>query len=85
MEAWDARQVSFPIQLADDPGEAAFNVTVELNTGDGFRELLNLGTVTTGAVLMPPAGDFLDGNAEPDSLFRSTAVPYQHQFQPVPC
>lgn len=54
-----------------DGGEAKFNVSIEIDsgeesdfssiTGGSFTELLNLGTVTTGADLPRPSG-FLDGN-----------------------
>ena len=44
------------------PGEAAFNVTVDVNTGSGFEELLDLGKLTTGTILQVPEGDILDGN-----------------------
>ena len=63
IEAWDARQLpNIPVNLADEPGEAAFRVVVESDPGGGFTELLDLGTVTTGATLELPTGDFVDGN-----------------------
>ncbi len=59
IEAWDVKRTR-----RDEPGEAAFDVTVDVNHGDGFTQLLDLGTITTGAVLSPPEGDYLNGNAE---------------------
>jgi hypothetical protein len=69
VEAWDARQLpGLPIALADDPGEAAFNVTVEVDSGDGFAPLFDFGNVTTGAVLQLPDGDYIDGNVDPNHV-----------------
>jgi hypothetical protein len=56
VEAWDAGRVT-------SLGEAAFDVILDLDTGDGFAPLVELGRVTTGANLFPAAGDYLDGNA----------------------
>ncbi len=58
MEVWDAAK-----RNADLPGEAALHVTMEIDTGSGFAPLLDLGTVSTGEGLLPPAGDYLNGNA----------------------
>ena len=55
VEAWDAGRVT-------TLGEAAFDVTVDLNSGDGFAPLVDLGRVTTGAGLFPAAGEYVDGN-----------------------
>ena len=44
------------------PGEAAFNVSVDVDTGSGFEEILDLGKVTTDATLQLPEGEILDGN-----------------------
>jgi hypothetical protein len=57
LEAWDAGRVT-------TLGEAPFDVTVEMDSGDGFELLTDLGRVTTGANLFPPVGDQLDGNAD---------------------
>ena len=70
VEAWDRIRATNGNR---DGGEAAFNVTVEIDSGDGtsdmskilggeFTELVNLGMVTTGAELPAPDGDYLDGN-----------------------
>ena len=70
VEAWDRIRATSGNR---DGGEAAFNVTVEIDSGDGtsdmskilggeFTELVNLGMVTTGAELPSPDGDYLDGN-----------------------
>ena len=70
VEAWDRIRATNGNR---DGGEAAFNVSVEIDSGDGtsdiskilggeFTELLSLGTVTTGAELPSPDGDYLDGN-----------------------
>jgi hypothetical protein len=78
IEAWDARQLgSLPVDLADVPGEAAFKVIVEVDSGEGFTEALNFGTVTTGAVLELPDGDHLDGNVSPNR------VSFDSGIQPV--
>jgi hypothetical protein len=55
LEAWDAdtRMTGF--------GEAAFDVTIEIDQGNGFEPLLDLGNITTGE-LQKPDGDYLDGN-----------------------
>ena len=58
IEAWDARNSS----RTDDPGEAAFQVHVDIDRGDGYKPLADLGTVTTG-VLATPTDDYLNGNA----------------------
>ena len=63
IEVWDAAN-----RNVDLPGEAALDVTMEIDTGDGFSPLLDLGTVSTGAGLLPPAGDYLDGNADSNRL-----------------
>ena len=58
LEAWDAES------RADTPGEAAFNVLVEVDSGEGFALLHEFSNVTTGAQLSPPEGDYLDGNLD---------------------
>ncbi len=58
VEAWDARNNS----RTDNPGEAAFRVQVDIDRGDGYQTLADLGTVTTG-LLETPTGDYLNGNA----------------------
>ena len=57
IEAWDASTSS----LASDPGEAAFDVTIDIDSGNGFEPLLDLGRITTGQ-LQRPDGDYLNGN-----------------------
>ncbi len=75
VEAWDARQLEgIPVMLADDPGEAAFNVTVEVDSGDGFAPLFDFGTVTTGAVLALPDGEYIDGNVDPNHVSFDSGV-----------
>ena len=70
LEAWDSRDGIFvPIlnrylATPDDPGEAAFNVLVEMNRGTGFELLTDLGNVTTGANLQPIRDGLIDGNAD---------------------
>ena len=56
LEAWDAdtRVTGF--------GEAAFDVTIEIDRGNGFEPLLDLGNITTGE-LQVPDGAYLDGNS----------------------
>jgi hypothetical protein len=58
VEAWDARRNS----RTDDPGEAAFQVQLDIDRGDGYTTLADLGTVTTG-LLATPTDLYLDGNA----------------------
>ena len=52
VEAWDSadgfRVGNTVLQAADDPGEAAFKLTVDIDLGDGFTSLFDLGTITTG-------------------------------------
>jgi gluconolactonase len=60
IEAWDAAR-STSTEL---PGEAAFDVAVDVETAEGFMPLVDLGTVSTGATLLPPAQEYLDGNAD---------------------
>ena len=79
VEAWDAGRVN-------SLGEAAFDVTLDVNTGDGFVPLVELGRVTTGATLFPPPGDHLDGNAASnrvtfDSGLRNAAIPADSQLR----
>lgn len=60
VEAWDAgTRNSTP-----DVGEAAFEVSLEVDHGSGFELLSDLGTVTTGRVLQRPNGDYIDGNLD---------------------
>ena len=56
-------------------GEAAFHVVAELDFGDGFVELVDFGTVSTGPQLQPPDGLHLDGNDPNNRVsFRSDIV-----------
>ncbi len=84
VEAWDARDgIVFGgniLSRPDDPGEAAFNVTVEIDSGDDFTPLVDLGTVTTGANLQPVFDGIVDGNADAnrfsfDSGIVAAAIP----------
>lgn len=59
MEVWDAAK-----RNVDLPGEAALDVTMEIDTGSGFAQLLDLGTVSTGEGLLRPDADYLNGNTE---------------------
>ena len=63
VEAWDAAN------SRDNPGEAAFNVALDLDTGDGFSQIMDLGQVSTGATLVPSAEDFVNGN---DDAYRTS-------------
>ena len=60
--------------LPDDPGEAAFHVTVDMDMGDGFAPLVDLGTVTTGPTLQPMSEGILDGNAEANRVSFDSGV-----------
>jgi hypothetical protein len=42
--------------------EPAFDVVLEADTGSGFQRLVDLGTVTTGALNPPPTGVLVNGN-----------------------
>ena len=82
-----ALQLEFDVEAwlgenkADSPGEAAFNVLVEVDSGDGFSPIEELTNVTTGMVLSPPeGGGVVNGNdAENRTSFSSgvqaTALP----------
>lgn len=60
MEVWDAASETLSFDL---PGEAAFHVTLDIDSGEGFTPLADLGHLTTGPHLVPPSGDLVDGNA----------------------
>lgn len=70
IEAWDSRDGIFVplinrhLATPDDPGEAAFNVAIEIDRGNGFEILQDFGTITTGPVLAPISESVRDGNAE---------------------
>ncbi|MCA9213508.1 MAG: hypothetical protein KDB27_10610, partial [Planctomycetales bacterium] len=81
IEAWDASTSS----LAASPGEAAFDVTIEIDSGNGFEPLLDLGHVSTGE-LQKPDGDYLNGNDAAnrvafDSGVLSAAIPAGAQLR----
>jgi hypothetical protein len=86
VEAWDSKdgfyvpQIDLWTGLPDDPGEAAFNVKVDMDTGAGFTPLVDLGTVTTGPTLQRVQEGIVDGNADAnrisfDSGVISAAIP----------
>ena len=90
VEAWDARDgFSIGGQIfgePDNPGEAAFNVTVEIDSGSGFTPLVDFGTVTTGAMLQPVFEGIVDGNADAnrvsfDSDVVSASIPAGAQLR----
>lgn len=58
VEAWESDRSK------DDPGEAAFDVVIDVDSGNGFEQLLDLGKVTTGATLVPATGDYVNGNED---------------------
>ena len=77
VEAWDRLRTTPGNR---DAGEAAFEFSVGIDSGDrtsevakiiggDFIELLSLGRITTGAQLPRPVGEFLDGN---DPAHRAT-------------
>ncbi len=80
IEAWDAKDGVFVPALnrivggPDEPGEAAFNVTVEINSGDGFTPLVDFGTVTTGPTLQPVFEGIVDGNADANRVSFDTGL-----------
>ena len=63
IEAWDAAN------SRNNPGEAAFYVALDLDTGDGFQQIMDLGQVSTGATLVPSTEDFVNGN---DDAYRTS-------------
>jgi hypothetical protein len=70
VEAWDVRR-----SRADLPGEAAFDVTLEADTGDGFTQIVDFGRVTTGANLLPSAtSDYINGNLEANRVSFDSGV-----------
>ncbi len=90
VEAWDALDgIRIGNQVfggPDDPGEAAFKLTVDIDSGDGFTELVDLGTVTTGPILDPVFQGIVDGNADAnritfDSGVVSTSIPAGSQLR----
>ena len=71
LEVWGVNS-----DLATDPGEAAFSVTLDVDAGNGFMRMVDLGTVTTGPTLEPSVEGIVDGNADAYRLsFDSGAVP----------
>ena len=82
VEAWDARDGVFVeplnryLNTPADPGEAAFAVTVEMDSGDGFSTIVDLGMVTTGPNLQPVMGGIVDGNTDVNRIsFDSGVIP----------
>ena len=86
IEAWDSRDGIFVqaldryLGLPDDPGEAAFSVSIEMDSGNGFSQIMDLGTVTTGPNLQHVPDSIVDGNAPEsrisfDSGIRSALIP----------
>ena len=78
VEAWDAVD-GFPIGNnviagPDDPGEAAFKLTVDIDTGDGFTSLADLGTVTTGSTLQPVFEGIVDGNLDANRIMFDSGI-----------
>ena len=72
VEAWDARDgVEIGGRIVggpDNPGEAAFKVSVEVDSGDGFAPLADFGTVTTGPTLQPVFGGIVNGNSDANRI-----------------
>jgi hypothetical protein len=58
IEAWDSAS------SRDNPGEAAFNVALDLDTGDGFEQIIDLGQVSTGPTLVRTPEEVLHGNED---------------------
>ncbi len=52
----------------DNPGEAAFKVSVEVDSGDGFAPLADFGTVTTGPTLQPVFEGIVNGNSDANRI-----------------
>jgi hypothetical protein len=61
VEAWQVRSSTF--------SEAAFQVLLEADTGEGFQPVADLGTVTTGPLERSSTGRLVDGN---DSAYRTS-------------
>ena len=68
MEAWGLNP-----DLAAVPGEAAFDVTIEADSGNGFTRVLDFGTVTT-AIASPGRRGQLDGNADENRVSFDSGV-----------
>ena len=68
IEAWDSRDGIFVplinryLAEPDNPGEAAFQVAIEIDSGNGFESFEDFGTITTGSILSPMIGSVRDGN-----------------------
>ena len=60
LEAWGAKSRS----ASAPAGEAAFHLMAGIDSGSGFQELLDLGTVTTGASLFIPDDRLINGNQD---------------------
>jgi ELWxxDGT repeat protein len=64
LEAWQIYS-----EVGANKGEAAFHVVIESDTGTGFSQLVDLGTVTTGATLSRPAdAELVNGNHPADRV-----------------
>jgi hypothetical protein len=58
IEVWQLRS-----GLGANPGEAAFHVVLEADSGNGFQQVADLGEFSTGKTLVGPAtGSQVDGN-----------------------
>ena len=61
--------------LADDPGTAELEVSLQIDEGEGFVPLADLGTVSTGPSLSPSDFIMLDGNTPPNvAHFESSVI-----------
>ena len=69
LEAWGGEP-----GLAANPGEAAFQVTLEVDEGSGFVPLADVGTVSTGATLTAPDPILMDGNAPANRVHFDSGV-----------
>ena len=84
LEVWDVASSTTTV----NPGEAAFDVSIDIDQGDGFVQLLDLGRVTTGPTLQKPLTSpaYLDGNDPAyrvtfDSGLRPASIPVGSQLR----
>ena len=68
IEAWDN------LRDRSEPGEAAFDVTIDIDRGNGFQSLADLGKVTTGETLRLPDDELLDGNSDANRMSHDSGM-----------
>lgn len=72
VEAWSQLHAT----TNNTPGEASFDILIDIYQGAGFVPLANLSKATTGPILPQPVGDSLDGNDPAHRMsYRSGVLP----------